>query len=231
MNKDKFQDKYDEVFQDLKEEKMNWDFEDFLKKAEVNETEGKNNDATPIIPMDAKSKPSFPKWFWMAASVVLLLSIGFIFNYNKESDITEQALLVENQIKQQKNDFIEEYNEPQEQIVVNHVSDSIKGTKKDSIVQDNSVAEKDVLDEILSKKGRMKKERKPKYVSNSSSKNNTSKGVSTDYEDSYVIVNGKKITNEKEAIDVATYSFMKMGNEFKKTVASSQKNESFNNEY
>ncbi|WP_449400548.1 hypothetical protein [Chryseobacterium wanjuense] len=34
MSNDKFQNKYDEIFQSIKEEKMDWDFEDFLKKAE-----------------------------------------------------------------------------------------------------------------------------------------------------------------------------------------------------
>ena len=36
MNKDKFQDKYNEIFQEMKEEKMNWNFErygDFIGKA------------------------------------------------------------------------------------------------------------------------------------------------------------------------------------------------------
>ncbi|MEF9477031.1 hypothetical protein OWR28_04130 [Chryseobacterium sp. 1B4] len=46
-----------------------------------------------------------------------------------------------------------------------------------------------------------------------------------------MIVNGKRISSEKEAIDVAKYSFMKLGNEFKKTVASSQKNENLDSEY
>jgi hypothetical protein len=45
MSNDKFQDKYDEIFQNLKEEKMNWDFEDFLKKAEGKEEEIQENDA------------------------------------------------------------------------------------------------------------------------------------------------------------------------------------------
>jgi hypothetical protein len=39
---------------------------------------------------------------------------------------------------------------------------------------------------------------------------------STVYNDSYVIVNGKRISSEKEAIDVTRYSFMKLGSEFKK---------------
>ncbi|MFC3159651.1 hypothetical protein [Chryseobacterium arachidis] len=222
MSKDKFQDKYDEVFQHIKEEKMDWDFEDFLKKAE-----GKSDEAeTPVIPIDTKTKPSFPKWFWMAASLVLLFSIGFMFNYNKTSAVQDRANLVENQIKDQKNDFIAENSNPEEQVAVNHVNDTLPKAKKDSVFQESQVAEKDYLDDILPKRGRMKKDRKPQYVYNSDVKTD-----SAGYKDTYVIVNGKRITNEKEAIDVATYSLMKMGSEFKKTVASAQKNENFDNEY
>ncbi|WP_267406878.1 MULTISPECIES: hypothetical protein [unclassified Chryseobacterium] len=209
MNKDKFQDKYDEIFQQLKEEKMDWDFEDFLTQAEGNKESEVQNE-TPIIPINTKSKPSFPKWFWLAASLVLLLSIGFIFNYNTNSTVNDQAQLVENQIKQQKKDFIEENNEHQQQVALNHVEDSIAGAKKDSIFQENTLAEKDVLDQILSKRGRMKKERKPKYVSNSSYKK-ASKD-STGYKDSYVIVNGKRIDNVEEAINVTKYSFQIFAN-------------------
>lgn len=206
MSNDKFQDKYDEIFQNIKEEKMDWDFEDFLKKAEGKDDEVQENE-TPIIPIGTKAKPSFPKWFWMAASIVLLLSIGIIFNYNKNSDVVDQAKLVENQIKQQKNNFIEENSDHQEQVAVNHPSDSISGAKKDSIFQENRVTEKDLLDEILPKRGRLKKERKPKYVYNSSKA-----ADSTGYKDSYVIVNGKRIENVEEAINVTKYSFQIFAN-------------------
>lgn len=134
---------------------MDWDFEDFLKKAEGKD-EVKDNNGTPIIPIDSKNKPSIPKWFWMAASVVVLLSIGFIFNYNNKN-IEDQAQLVENQIKLQKNNFIEENSEHQAQVAVNHVSDSVSGAKKDSVFQENTVAEKDYLDEILPKEEGLKK--------------------------------------------------------------------------
>jgi hypothetical protein len=70
----------------------------------------------------------------------------------------------------------------------------------------------------------MKKAIKPKFVQNIVSQD------SSRYKDSYVIVNGKKIASEKEAIDITTFSLMKMGNEFKKTVASFNKNENFNEE-
>lgn len=227
MKKDQLQDKYDKVFQDIKEEKMDWSFEDFLQKAEGIEPE---KNITPIIPLEEKKKPSFPKWFWMAASVMLVFGIGlFLNNRDSGAGVLDQEKLVKDEVLRQKSSFIEENKDHEAQVAVNH-TDSISGTKKDSIFQENPVAEKDVLDEILPKRGRLKKERKPRYADNSSISNKTSSD-STMYNDSYVIVNGKRISSEKEAIDVTKYSFMKLGNEFKKTVASSQRNENLDNEY
>lgn len=216
MSKDKFQDKYNEVFQNIKEEKMDWDFEDFLKKAEGNNDEVQDN-KTPIIPMGTKAKPSFPKWFWMAAGVAILVSIGFIFSHNQKSGIEDRSQLVENQIKQQKGDFIEENTDNQEQVALNQPSDSVSGAKKDSILQERTVAEKDVMDEILPKRGRLKKERKPKFVDNSPGKPTTSDAAA--YQDSYVIVNGKRIENVEEAINVTKYSFQIFANNVSEKLA------------
>jgi hypothetical protein len=215
MNKDQSQDKYNEIFQDLKEEKMEWSFEDFLQKAENKNSE---NSAS-IIPLE-KKKPSFPKWFWMAAGLVLLVSISLIFNYNKNSKIKDQSRLVENQIKQQKKGFIEENNDHQEQVAVNQVEDSISGAKKDSVLQENSVAEKDVMDDILSKRGRLKKEARPRFVDNSANINdNKAKKDSTGYKDSYVVVNGKRIEDVDEAINVTKYSFQVFANNVSEKLA------------
>lgn len=207
MSNEQYQDKYKEVFKDLKEEKMNWDFEDFLQKAE-------GNDEAEIIPI-SKGKPSFPKWFWMAASVVLLFSVGLIFNDNQNADVENQAQLVANEIQKQKSDFIKENHEHQTQVAVLN-SDSISGEKKDSIFQEVSLAEVDVLDKILSKKSRIKKETKPRYVSNSAVKNIKD---STGYRDSYVIVNGKRIENMEEAINVTKYSFQVVANNMNQALA------------
>jgi len=212
MNKDQYQDKYDEIFKDLKEEKMNWDFEDFLQKAESS-----NNEAE-IIPLHNK-KPSFPKWFWMAASVVLIFGVGFIFNLNQNqnADFQDKAKLVESQIQKQKSDFIKENHEHEKQVAVNH--DSISEAKKDSIFQENTLAEKDVLDEILSKKSRIKKQTKPRYVDNSHKKYNEAPADSTGYHNSYVIVNGKKIDNVEEAINITKYSFQVVANNVHQTLS------------
>ncbi|RQO34225.1 hypothetical protein DBR39_22005 [Chryseobacterium sp. KBW03] len=226
MKKDQLQDKYDEIFRDIKEEKMDWSFEDFLQTAEGAEPE---QNTAPIIPLEEKKKPSFPKWFWMAASVMLVFGIGFFLNNNSGTEVQDTGKLVKDEILKQKSGFIEENSDHQEQVAVNH-TDSISGVKKDSVFQDNQVAEKDVMDEILPKRGRLKKETRPRYVSNSSNNKNINDSASA-YNDSYVIVNGKRISSEKEALDVTRYSFMKLGNEFKKTVASSQKNENLDSEY
>lgn len=213
MSNDKFQNKYNEIFQGLKEERMNWDFEDFLQKAEGNDISA---DEAPIIPIQGK-KPSLPKWFWMAASAVILLSFGFLFNYNQNGEVVDQAKLVENEIQKQKNDFINENHNPNSQVAV-HITDSVSGPKQDSIFVENSIAEKDVLDEILSKKSRIKKESKPRYVYNSGLKNQTLKD-STGYKDSYVIVNGKRIDNMEEAINITKYSFQVVANNVNQALA------------
>ncbi|CAD7808502.1 hypothetical protein CHRY9390_01841 [Chryseobacterium aquaeductus] len=209
MNNEQYQDKYKEVFKDLKEEKMNWDFEDFLQKAE-----GSTNNEAEIIPI-SKAKSAVPKWFWMAASVVLLFSIGLIFKYNQNADVENQAQLVSNEIQKQKSEFIKENHEHQTQVAVLS-SDSISGEKRDSIFQESSIAEVDVLDKILSKKSRIKKETKPRYVNNTAVKNIKD---STGYKDSYVIVNGKRIDNMEEAINVTKYSFQVVANNMNQALA------------
>lgn len=215
MNKDQFQNKYDEIFREIKEEKMDWSFEDFLQKAEGGADDPEANEAS-IIPL-YKNTPSFPKWFWMAAGLVLLFSIGFFFN-DYRTGVIEREKLVKDEVLKQKSKFIEENNDHQEQVAVNH-TDSISGAKKDSIFQENSVAEKDVLDEILPKRGRLKKESKPKFVSNSSFEDNKALKDSTGYKNSYVIVNGKRIDNVDEAINVTKYSFQIFANNVSEKLA------------
>ncbi|WP_117584590.1 hypothetical protein [Chryseobacterium soli] len=206
MNKDQFQDKYDEIFQEIKEEKMDWSFEDFLQKVESEESQ---HQETPIIPIQ-KKKGSSLKWVWMAAGLVMLFSIGFIFNTTQNADAGDKEKLVQDEVLRQKSSFIEENNDHQEQVAINH-TDSIPEAKKDSIFQENTVADKDVLDGILPKRGRLKKEAKPRFVNNTSFKNNKASD-STGYKNSYVIVNGKRIDNVEEAINVTKYSFQIFAN-------------------
>lgn len=212
MSKDQFQDRYNEIFQEMKDEKMNWNFEDFLKKTESEET-------APIIPIGETKKPGVPKLFWMAASIVLLFGIFFgIRNWKSQSDIENQNTLVQNQIRQQKGDIIKENN-----FAFQDPQDSISGKSTHSFIEDSLTNEvsspEKVMNQIAPKRGRLLKTGKQKYAENAPKIQK--QNAKETYEDNYVIVNGYKIKNEEEAINVAKYSFQMLSENVSKSVASS----------
>ncbi|WP_312819720.1 hypothetical protein [Kaistella carnis] len=224
MKKDQTQDKYKEITKELKDEKMNWDFEDFLQKTKQEEK---------IIPLVPKTKGgSFPKTFWMAASVILLVSIGIFFNYESGNTVSENDQLVQNEIKKQKDSFHQESN-----LAVNTISDTLK-VKSDTLVRDSSgtveqLSESTLMDQILPKRGRIKKELRPRYaeVKQKEIPTPTSPAKRPKYESSYVIINGQKIENEQEAIDLTKYSFRILSENVSKTVAQTDLFNDFKSEY
>jgi hypothetical protein len=95
MNKDSFQDKYQEIFQEIREEKMNWNFDDFLAK-----TEEKPQDAK-IVPLHKKSSK---QWMYIAASIVLIAGFGIILknNFSENTTLNQLKSLKQTQKKQLK---------------------------------------------------------------------------------------------------------------------------------
>ena len=212
--------KYDKIFNELKEEKMNWDFEDFLAKAEEKEE---------IIPLNKKSSGgTISKFYWMAASLVLLISAGVFFKFNQTKSIEDQGVFVKTEILKQKNDFGNG-----NEIVALQTNDSVK-IVTDSLVSD-SVSHKDAADmveKILPKRGRIKRESRPQFVQNSPEKSAKKPAEkNTDYNSNYVIINGQRIENEQEAIDLTKFSFRILSENVSKTVASTEAMNSFNNDY
>ena len=212
MKKDTTDDQYNEITQELKEEKMNWDFEDFLEKTKQEEK---------IIPLVQKTKGgSFPKTFWMAASVILLVSVGIFYNYETKKSVKEQDHLVQNEILKQKDTFQQET-----QLAVNQIDDSLK-IKSDSILSDSTSTvdqnETDIMNQILPKRGRIRRDSKPRYAKTSNAVDNSSKAKDSDYQSNYVIINGQKIESEQEAIDLTKYSFRILSENVSKTVASTE---------
>lgn len=222
MKTDKSQDKYNEIFQELREEKMNWDFEDFLAEAE--------KEKNPTIEVSEKKSASFPKFYWMAASVVLLVSMGIFYKISDQNKMDEQDQLVKNEILKQKNDF----GKGNEIVAINNAKDSLK-TASDSLVTDSvSISNgEDVIEKILPKRGRIKRQTRPQFVDNSTpEKPATGKTAQNpEYKSNYVIINGQKIENEQEAIDLTKYSFRILSENVSKTVASTEAMNSFNNDY
>lgn len=224
MEKDKVQDKYKEITQELKEDKMNWDFEDFLKKTKQEEK---------IIPFVNKAKGgSIPRNFWMAASIILLVSVGIFFNYESKNTISENDQLVQNEILRQKDTFQQESN-----LAVNLINDTLK-VKSDSIISDSArtveqINEADIMDQIVPKRGRINRNSRQRYaeVSTSEKSKKEVKKASSEYESNYVIINGQKIENEQEAIDLTKYSFRILSENVSKTVAQTEVLNSFTNDY
>ena len=226
MSNDKLQDKYNEIFREIKEDKMNWDFDDFLIKTEDQQTDEK------IVPLKTNdSKPSFLKFFWMAASIALILGLFLLYKNFIKTDIQTKNEMVKNEILKQKN---EENND----FLVQNTSaennqDSLKIREKDSMVQSIKSDEEaqEVMNRILPARGRIKRTVKQRYAAAepvqtkkdikpaSAKTKNQNINQSSDYQDSFVIINGQKIENEEEAIDVAKYSLQMLSNQVSKTVA------------
>ena len=224
MKKDQIQDKYKEITQELKEEKMNWDFDDFLKKTKQEEK---------IIPLARKTiGGSSPKIFWMAASVILIAGIVIFFNYEPENSVREKDRLVQNEILKQKNTFQQD-----SQLALNAINDSLK-VKSDSIISDSTrtvdqINTTDLTEQIIPKRGRINRNAKQRYadISPSDKIEKKAKPQTSEYESSYVIINGQKIENEQEAIDLTKYSFRILSENVSKTIAQTEVLNSFNNDY
>ena len=209
----------DDFFKALKEEKaekMDWDFDDFL--AEIEEK--------PIIPISGERKSgglSMPKIFWMAASLALIFGAVFGYQYFNKKSVAEQNNMVASEIQKQKSQFQQE-----SQLAVNQLNDSVKAVA-DTLVADSTstketyTSDANVLDKILPRRGRMKKTVRQRYTYNEPTNNNrTTKTSNPEYQDNYVIINGHRIENEQEAIDVAKFSLQMLSNKVSETVAKAE---------
>lgn len=215
MNKDKFQDKYQEIFQEIKEEKMNWNFEDFLQKIEENSSDEK------IVPLQKKSGGN-QKWFLMAASFALILSLGILIKFFYQNEPNHINQTISEAINKQKKagEFDQNYANAQ---VINAEKNTEENTEKSKIkiVSDDIIEEK--IDKILPKKARIKKISKPRYVMQKTLPKETENNK-TEYNPNYVIINGHKIESEEEAINVTKYSFQMLSEKVSKTLATTEGN-------
>ena len=194
---------YQNIFQEMKEEKMNWNFDDFLAK-----TEEKPQDAK-IVPLHKKSSK---QWIYIAASIVLVFGLVLFFNNDKTTSPNDT---IASAIEKQKNngEFAQVYPE------TNNISVTQDSTK----TIEKLTEKEDVVEKILPKKGRLKKTFRPRYVKLETQKN-LEKTKTQEYNPNYVIINGHKIESEKEAIDVTKYSFHILSEKVSQTVASTEKN-------
>lgn len=175
MNKDKFPDKYNQIFQELKEEKMDWDFEDFLEKAEKNSADEK------IVPIQKKGGGSNTQWFWMAASVALLFGLGMFFRNTPEKNNVEPSIVSRN-------------------------TSSVKKDGSKSVVENvGTVSVTRKIDVEAAKKKKSRYRNNAQYLAKNSVKHHHKSAQNEEeiieYNPNFVIINGKPVATEEEAIN------------------------------
>ena len=193
MSNDKFQDKYNEIFQEIKEEKMDWNFEDFLQKTEENSSDEK------IVPIQKGSGNT--KWFWMAASVVVIFGLGMFFKINFEKP------------------------QVQPKIVNNNVQHEVKPPI--SVVQNGdqfSLIRKITVEPARKKKSRYKNN--AQYLAQNSTKNHHNSAKSDDenieYNPNFVIINGKPVATEEDAIKYTKSAIDLLGGNINSTLENAE---------
>lgn len=196
------QDKYTEILQDIKEEKMNWDFEDFLKEVEAKEEK--------IIPIQRKEpRKLLYKIIGLAASIAVILGIFFLFQKDESNTVAPEQMIATKE---------EVWKKASEAWQQEALQDSATVLPMDSAIQ-HPTAEKEaeqVMNKILPKRERIKKNIRQRYAVTQPNK----EAKSTEYQEDFVIINGQKIKNEEEAMEVTRYSLQVLSDKVSETIAS-----------
>ena len=196
MNNDKFQDKYNQIFQELKEEKMDWDFEDFLEKAEKNSADEK------IVPIQKKGGGSNTQWFWMAASVALLFGLGMFFRNTPEKNNVEPSIVSTN-------------------------TSSVKKDGSKSVVENvGTVSVTRKIDVEAAKKKKSRYRNNAQYLAKNSVKHHHKSAQNEEeiieYNPNFVIINGKPVATEEEAINYTKTALDMLGGNINSALESAE---------
>jgi hypothetical protein len=170
-----------------KKEKLDISFEDFLKK-----TEEPKIVALPIV-----KRKSYTQ-YWMAASLVLLMGISGFWMFNNPENIAPQIAnhtVKPKKVETQKTNLVEE-NSKTKPVLANQESQNVIETKQDNAVKELVRQEFEKL--MAQQNNPTNQQEKQIQVPTEST---------SDYNPNYVIINGKPIYNEQEAIAVTEDTF------------------------
>lgn len=181
---------YFSFLKEEKQEKLDISFEDFLKKTEEPK----------IVALPIK-KTSY-KMYWMAASLVLLMGISAFWMFNQpqkmepgiaknpdvpKKEIVDPVLPVEKTIEE---------NSTPKPVLANQESQKVDKTANDKVVKE--LVRKEFEKLMAQQENQSNKEEKQIQVPTESI---------SDYNPNYVIINGKPIYDEGEAIAVTENAF------------------------
>lgn len=187
---------YFSFLKEEKQEKLDISFEDFLNiSTKLNVTEEPNIVALPI------KKTSY-KMYWMAASLVLLMGISALWMFNRPQKIeptiarTPDVPKIEKVEKVAPVEEIVKQTSTPEPILANKERQKVEEAKNDKVVKE--LVRKEFEKLMAQQESSIKKEEKQIQVPTESI---------SDYNPNYVIINGKPIYDESEAIAVTENAF------------------------
>lgn len=181
---------YFSFLKEEKQEKLDISFEDFLKKTEEPK----------IVALPVK-KTSY-KMYWMAASLVLLMGISALWMFNQHQKIETTIAKNPDVPKKEKVEKVQPIEEIIEQtstpkaVLVQKENQKIDKTTNDKVVKE--LVRKEFEKLMAQQETQSNKEEKQIQVSAESK---------SDYNPNYVIINGKPIYDESEAIAVTENAF------------------------
>ncbi|KFC23322.1 hypothetical protein [Epilithonimonas lactis] len=181
---------YFSFLKEEKQEKLDISFEDFLKKT----------DEPKIVALPIK-KTSY-KMYWMAASLVLLMGISAFWMFNQPQKI-EPAIAKNPDVPKKEivdpvlpvEETIEENSTPKP-VLANQESQKVDKTANEKVVKE--LVRKEFEKLMAQQENQSNKEQKQIQVPTESI---------SDYNPNYVIINGKPIYDEGEAIAVTENAF------------------------
>lgn len=181
---------YFSFIKDEKQEKLDVSFEDFLKKTEEPK----------IVALPIK-KTSY-KMYWMAASLVLLMGISTLWMFNQSEKIEPAIAKNPSVPKKEKIEKVVPVKETIEQtstpkpVLANQEDRKVDKTTNDKVVKE--IVRKEFEKLMAQQEAQPRKEEKQIQVPT---------GSTSDYNPNYVIINGKPMYNEQEAIAVTENAF------------------------
>jgi len=207
---------YFSFLKEEKEGKLEMSFDDFLSKVEDDVNDEPNN-PTPVIPI-SKAKPSFGyglKNYWMAASLVMFMGVvgGYLFINEESGEITRPLKTV---IKQDTEPETIHHNEIESQ----HTATENSAQEKQISTSNKKSSEKIIMAKTVTTPASKQKVTSP--ATNKTKYTNKSQTIGYTYNPNYVIINGKPVYNEQEAISLTEDAVNYLASNVSKTVDHAQ---------
>lgn len=181
------------IFESLQEEKtqkMNWDFEDFLVKTQ------EETAVVPISKVEIQTSRTKTSWYWMVASFLAILGLGYFLLNNDSTQKPIPKEIVKNEKLPSMRNPTQTIEKPEviHENVAQNTPTKIKAQYKHRISAKQT--------KMLAKNTKAKQQKTENEIVDQ-----PMNIQDTEYESSFVMINGKKIENEEAAIHITQNAF------------------------